>query len=189
MTKSLHIFTHFLLYIKQGVPRAFLPHVQQNRKTTFSGKKLQKTKPKIPEIFWRGTWMLVITFHQHCLWQCKKLHTIKKKKKMPYIQGSAFNTWRTPVKITGPNILLTKTRSILWMQTHYNLHTTVDTTINISCSYYYILVSLSAHYRLHMLQLKVRSSHRHYISWSTTKKYSHISSQWAEKILNEVRLL
>ena len=67
--------------------------------------------------------MLVITFHQHCLWQCKKLHTIKKKKKMPYIQGSAFNTWRTPVKITGPNILLTNTRSILWMQTHYNLHT------------------------------------------------------------------
>ena len=187
MTKSLHIFTHFLLYIKQGVPRAFLPHVQQNRKTTFSGKKLQKTKPKIPEIIWRVTWMLVITFHQHWLWQCKKLHTIKKKKKMPYIQGSPFNTWHTPVKILG-QVYYWQTPEVFYECRHTTTYI-LDTTVNISCSYYYILVSLSAHYRLHMLELKVRSSHRHYISWSTTKKYSHISSQWAEKILNEVQLL
>lgn len=46
----------------------------------------------------------------------------------------------------------------------------LDTNVNISCSYYYILVPLSAHSAQIMLQLKVKSSHRHYISWTTSDK-------------------
>lgn len=120
-----------------------MPHVQQNTKTTFSSKKIARNKAQDPRNILKGCMDVSCNSHQHCLWQTCKITTHLQEGKKCHIFKKVPLTHDAPLPKYWAKYIIDKHPKVFYKCRHTATYI-LNTTVNISCSYYYILVAFSA---------------------------------------------